>query len=216
MSIIAVNVNDLIDKMFKAFGGLILLVFCLTFQEVRAQYSEEEYDDYIDDYSDHSRDMYSGFGREQSNDRKYKRSRREEELYNGGGHRYSSSGNENRGNPGLSAGSLSGKRNRAEIEAEEYDDDDVKPTRKSWGWFGNSGPQADKRPGEEPSLTGNGDPYQDNRPGEPGGGKDAEGPPPPPDEPDVPVDSAIPLLLAAGIGLAAFRFYSSKKRAINF
>lgn len=189
----------------------ILLVYVflmgigIGFAQTSPVYDESEYDgeyDYNNDYYTNSTAIED---RERRNER-YRKSYREEELYNGrykkhqnddsysGGFSvttYSMGGSSESGSS--STGSISqynSKNNRKHDFRDVGNEQDGTKPNKNDGLFSADGTS---NPGDDPD-TGD------------GGGGGIEGtPPPPPDEPDVPVNTAIPGLALAGLLLVGFK-----------
>lgn len=209
-------------------GHLIIIAMLLglfSAGSVHAQttgygYDEEEYDgtyDYDFDYDPYSTDEVRKYYRTEKEHDKYKRSVRDEELYNG---RYRKGVDNTPKSSGAGWGTI-GWKNSKESAADAGNSNDNAKARTPGlldRLFGTDGENKNTNPemftpdgsvaggsaGDEPGKgSANGDDNNDF------------GPPPPPDEPDVPVDTAIPLLIAGGILIASFRLYKKKNASFE-
>lgn len=193
-----------------------MLVLGIT--PVVAQHYEQDYEDEEDyDYSqnNYNNNYYEKYSEEEykrRNERFYKRSYREEDLYNGGYR--SRTYNENQtSTPGGGWGLFNfGKKNGS-----NDNNDPSAPTNPKFNRYDGiengvgQGPNSGK-------AEGFNEPTQHFEPGKgqvtPGNDGDAKTVPPPPDEPDVPVDTAIPLLIALGICIVSFKTILNKKASV--
>ncbi len=197
------------------FSLFVLFMLVLGTTSVVAQQYEQDYEDEEDydysqnNYNNNYYEKYSEQEYKRRNERFYKRSYREEDLYNGGYR--SRTYNENQtSTPGGGWGLFSfGKKNNG-----TNDESPSAPSNPRFNRYDGiengvgQGPNSGK-------AEGFNEPTQHFEPGKgqvtPGGDGDSKTVPPPPDEPDVPVDTAIPLLIAFAIGIVSFRTILHKK-----
>ncbi|MFN9110721.1 MAG: hypothetical protein ACK5XN_11695 [Bacteroidota bacterium] len=194
----------------------VCLVFAST--EAKAQDYEQdydyEYDEYYEEENDYNNNYYERYSANEyarRQQRQYKRAAREEELYNGGYRRRSGSSDQ-----GGAAGGIGGfwglgrpgsnnNTEKAPVEKEKFDHNNLDDA-------------SDKDPSE------NNDGLRDvNGAGtgsgtdQPGSGDDEPkheetGPPTVPTDPDIPIDTAVPYLLAMGLGFFAFKLHQFKQQ----
>lgn len=198
------------------FSGLFLLA---TGTPVNAQqyqeYDESDYDgtyDYDDLSGSNYDDAYSTYFRSTEGSKRYRGHAREEELYNGGYRKYIKEDlSKKQDNWGISGIGFRKKNPGSADQTAPDVSNPGKPGVNNW-YQGTDGINKNRNPemfNADGTVSGN----DNDEPGKgtAGGGDNNEfGPPPPPDEPDVPVDTAIPLLIAGGILIASFRFYITK------
>lgn len=187
---------------------LAFLFALLAYVPANAQTEYDEYDDYYEDSYESDDSYYNYDNRDKvKEEQKYRRSVREDQLYNGHYKRssdYQASwgtefrfGGINVRESGSSSGNIQ-KFNRGSDPSGSGYNTSSGPDR---------GTQANQG-GDGPIGTSTFDPNE-GKPTDDDG--DQKTPPPPPDEPDVPVDTAIPFLIVAGIGLAGLKLYTNKK-----
>ncbi|MES2690520.1 MAG: hypothetical protein V4658_08960 [Bacteroidota bacterium] len=189
-------------------GVVSFILALLAYNPVNAQteYDESDYSDYTESaYSTENPYQKYNYSYKRKQEERYKKTSREEDLYNGRyqnhqeSHSYWSSGGVgNLGGKKSGTGHQPGGRNTDRslkdpftVVQERDRNTDADPA--------NDKPVNLDNPGKSTGI----------------GEGNNEGPPPPPDEPDVPVDTAIPFLIVAGIGLAGFKFYIQKRASVN-
>lgn len=172
-----------------------------------SDYSEDDESDYSESNYNSYYDRYSEAEYKKSNERYYKKSYREEDLYNGG-YRNRNYNDNNSNGSSVAGWSLFNTNKKSNQNANNAPNNEPK----NWNRYDG----IENGVGEAKNPKGN---TFSETPGtfEPGKGQEKPGDdedsktPPPPDEPDVPVDTAIPFLLIAGILLVIFNFLPNKK-----
>ncbi len=215
-------------KISKTVKYIILSVLLTIANGAFAQYSEEygyNEDDYDGDYeyNSYNNNYYQRYSEDEYRKRQerfYKKSYEEEDLYNGGYRRKNYSSSESYyGVGGLNMGGVGSKAN---------------------SWFGGSSNNDLPEPikprnfngldNKEVGITDGIDRISDDAKGgvntssdpdkgvgeiNPGDDKKTETAPPPPDEPDIPVNTAIPFLIAAGLLIAGLKLNKYKNALAN-
>lgn len=201
------------------FVFILILVLFLNQGSLLAQDYEEEYDD--DDYgyttNSYNNEQYQKYTEQEykrRNDRFYKKSYKEEDLYNG---RYrSKENNDYNGANGLGGGgwnlwSTNKKDNSVSTPNSPYEAPKPKWNPKD----GIENGVGQNPNGKDHETFSGSDVFT---PGKGRANPNDSDPdskvPPPPDEPDVPVDTAIPLLISGAILLVSYRFISIKKASV--
>ncbi len=210
-------------KVYKTIKFIILFLLLVIADNAIAQYSgeydynEDEYDGSYE-YNHYNNNIYERYSEDEYRKRQerfYRKSYEEEDLYNGGYRRknYSSSDGYYNGN-GLGIGGLNGKSssrfggNNLPTPTKPKDRDlenkeiGIIDGIDKMGQDGKGGVSNSDNPGQG---RGEIDPKDD---------KKTEDAPPPPDEPDIPVDTAIPLLISGGIMLARFKLKKTKNALV--
>ena len=194
-----------------------LLVFSLT--SVFAQkgnyndYNEDEDYDYSENnYNNDYYERYSEAEYKRRNERFYKKSYREEDLYNGGYRNRNYSDNNPNGS-GVGGWSLFNFNKKNTNDAtNDIPDNEPKKFNRYDGIENGVGEAKDPKGNTFSETPGNFEPGKGQE--KPGDDQDSKTVPPPPDEPDVPVDTAIPFLIIAGILLATLKFIPNKKASV--
>jgi hypothetical protein len=214
-------------KMKLLFKSVILTILLITTNVVMAQQSDDygyNEDDYDGDYEYNSyNNSYYQRGTEDEyrkrQERFYKKSYEEEDLYNGGYRRKNYSSSESYyGIGGLNMGGINA---RSKSWFGGNDDDENTPIVKQRNIDGLDNREVGIIEGVD-RIGGDGkggvatkaDPNQ-GKEITPGDDKKTETAPPPPDEPDIPVDTAIPFLIAAGLLIATLKLNKIKNALVN-
>lgn len=202
---------------------LFILSVVLTFaNSAIAQYSEEygyNEDDYDGDYeyNSYNNNYYQRYSEDEYRKRQerfYKKSYEEEDLYNGGYRRKNYSSSESYyGVGGLNMGGIGSKSNSSWFGS---NNSDVPTKARNIDFFDTRAAKeidgidriSDDAKGGVANGTDTGKGVGEINPG---GDKKTEDAPPPPDEPDIPVDTAIPFLIATGLLIAKLKL---KKNAL--
>jgi hypothetical protein len=178
------------------------------------EYDESDYDGTYeyDDGSNYNNyeETYKSYFRSAEGSRRYRANAKEEELYNGGYRKYMKE--DQSWKPESWSRSNIGAREKRSGNAESVPDvsQPGKPRNNGWYGAGSDGINHNRYPemfNADGTVSGNDDTGKGNADG---GDNQEFGPPPPPDEPDVPVDTAIPLLIMGGIIIASTRLYIRK------
>ena len=193
-----------------------ILVFSLT--QLFAQKSNNDYsedDDYEYSENNYNNDYYERYSEaeyKRRNERFYKKSYREEDLYNGG-YRNRNYSDNNPNSSGLGGWSLFNfnKKNTNDANTDIPYNEPKKFNRYD-GIENGVGETKDPKGQMFNETPGNFEPGKGQE--KPGDDQDSKTVPPPPDEPDVPVDTAIPFLIIAGLLLATIKFLPIKKASI--
>lgn len=178
-------------------------------------YNEDDYDGEYE-YNSYNNNYYQRYSEDEYRKRQerfYKKSYEEEDLYNGGYRRknYSSSesyygvGGLNMGGIGSKGNSWFGGNNNdvpTPVKPRNFDPFDTKEVGIVDG--------VDRLADDAKGATTTNDPSKGVGEINPGDDKKTETAPPPPDEPDIPVDTAIPFLIAAGLMIAGFKLNKIK------
>lgn len=178
-------------------------------------YNEDDYDGEYE-YNSYNNNYYQRYSEDEYRKRQerfYKKSYEEEDLYNGGYRRKNYSSSENYyGVGGLNMGGIGSKGNSwfggnnntpTPIKPRGFDGFDTKEV----GVIDGVDRISDDAKG---GVTTSTDPGKGVGEINPGDDKKTESAPPPPDEPDIPVDTAIPFLIAAGLMIAGFKLNKIK------
>jgi hypothetical protein len=179
-------------------------------------YSEDDYDGEYE-YNSYNNNYYQRYSEDEYRKRQerfYKKSYEEEDLYNGGYRRknYSSSesyygvGGLNMGGIGSKGNSWFGGNNIDVPTPTKPKNNDFFDTRETGVVDGIDRISDDAKGG----INKSGDPGKGVGEINPGDDKKTESAPPPPDEPDIPVDTAIPFLIAAGLMIAGLKLNKFK------
>lgn len=194
-----------------------LLVFSLTSAFAQKgnynDYSEDEDYDYSENnYNNDYYERYSEAEYKRRNERFYKKSYREEDLYNGGYRNRNYSDNNPNGS-GVGGWSLFNFNKKNTNDAtNDIPDNEPKKFNRYDGIENGVGEAKDPKGNTFSETPGNFEPGKGQE--KPGDDQDSKTVPPPPDEPDVPVDTAIPFLIIAGILLATLKFIPNKKASV--
>lgn len=210
------------------FKSVILAILLITTNAAKAQYSDDygyNEDDYDGDYEyDSYNNSYYQRGTEDEyrkrQGRFYKKSYNEDDLYNGGYRRNNYSSTESYyGVGGLNMGGIIGKSNS--WFGGENNNDNPTPTKPRNNDFfdtrevketdGIDRISDDAKGGVKTNM----DPGTGSGQVNPGDDRKTETAPPPPDEPDIPVDTAIPFLIAAGLLIATLKLNKIKNALVN-
>lgn len=194
---------------------VLILALFLNQGTLLAQDYEEEYDDEYEysgnEYNNEQYKRYSEQEYKRRNDKFYKKSYREEDLYNG---RYRSRSENETPTPTGTSGSWgiwgSDKKSNNMFGEPQQPNTPDKPKfnpNNPVSPIGIGSGNETKDAGKAVWGTGSGD----DKPGDDDPGEKV---PPPPDEPDVPVDTAIPLLITGAVLLVSYRFISIKKASV--
>lgn len=210
-------------KAFNTIKFIILSLLLVIAENAIAQYSgeydynEDDYDGNYEynNYNNNSYQRYSEDEYRRRQERFYKKSYEEEDLYNGGYRRKNYSSSENYyGFGGINMGGINSKSNP------RFGDDNIttpKETRNNdldnrevgvidgidkLGQDGKGGISNSTNPGEGRGEL------------DPKGDKKTEDAPPPPDEPDIPIDTAVPLLISGGLMLAGFKLKKTQNALV--
>lgn len=210
-------------KGFNTKKFIILSLLLVIADNAIAQYSGE-YDNNEDDYdgnyeynnyNNNSYQRYSEDEYRRRQERFYKKSYEEEDLYNGGYRKKNYSSSENYyGFGGINMGGINSKSNQ------RFGNDNIPKPKE---------PRNNDLDNREVGIIdgidklgqdGKGGISNSTNPGEgrgeidPKGDKKTEDAPPPPDEPDIPIDTAIPLLILGGLMLAGYKL-KKKQNALG-
>lgn len=207
-----------------------LLIFALLFLLTNVSmaqyadeygYNEDDYDGQYE-YNSYNNNYYQRYSEDEYRKRQerfYKKSYEEEDLYNGGYRRknYSSSesyygvGGLNMGGVGSKSNSWFGGNNNTDAptptKPRNFNAFDTKEVGIVDG--------IDRISDDAKDITTSKDPGLGRGEINPGDDKKTEGAPPPPDEPDIPVDTAIPFLIAAGLMIAGLKLNKFKNALVN-
>lgn len=184
-------------------------------------YNEDDYDGEYE-YNSYNNNYYQRYSEDEYRKRQerfYKKSYEEEDLYNGGYRRknYSSSesyygvGGLNMGGIGSKGNSWFGGNNNNVPTPTRPKNNDLFDTREVGVVDGIDRISDDAKGG----VTTSTDPGKGVGEINPGDDKKTETAPPPPDEPDIPVDTAIPFLIAAGLMIAGLNLNKFKNALVN-
>jgi len=213
-------------KVYKTIKFIILFLLLVIADNAIAQYSgeydynEDDYDGNYE-YNNYNNNTYQRYSEDEyrrRQERFYKKSYEEEDLYNGGYRRknYSSSeGYYGGGGIGIGIGGLNSKSN-----PRFGDDNIIKPKEPRNNDLDNR-EVGDIDGIDKLGQDGKGGISNSTNPGEgrgeldPKGDKKTEDAPPPPDEPDIPVNTAIPLLMLGGLMLAGFKLKKTQNALVN-
>jgi len=197
--------------------GICSICLVFAFTEARAQDYEQDYDYEYDEYNEEENDYnnnyyerYSANEYARRQQRQYKRAAREEELYNGGYRRRAGSNDQGGASVGIGGfwgwGRPGSNNNgvNAPVEKEKYDPNNLDDAADRDPRNNNDGVRDINGSG-----TGSGT-------DQPGSGDDEprheESAPTLPADPDIPIDTAVPYLLAMGLGLFAFKLHQFKQQ----
>jgi hypothetical protein len=210
-------------KAFNTIKFIILSLLLVIAENAIAQYSgeydynEDDYDGNYEynNYNNNSYQRYSEDEYRRRQERFYKKSYEEEDLYNGGYRRKNYSSSENYyGFGGINMGGINSKSNP------RFGDDNITKPKE---------PRNNDLDNREVGVIdgidklgqdGKGGISNSTNPGEgrgeldPKGDKKTEDAPPPPDEPDIPIDTAVPLLISGGLMLARFKLKKTKNALV--
>ncbi len=183
------------------------------------RYNEDDYDGEYE-YNNSYYERYSEDEYRKRQEKAYKKSYSEEELYNGGYRRKTGGSYENQNSygGGINLGGFSSSSKSSSNSWFGSNNSESTPTKPRNIQQFDTREVGDIRGIDK--LGGNGDGVVD-RNFNPIDGKETdpkqrkeEGIPPPPDEPDIPVDTAIPYLIAVGFILAALKITKFKKALV--
>lgn len=210
-------------KVYKTIKFIILFLLLVIADNAIAQYSgeydynEDEYDGSYE-YNHYNNNIYERYSEDEyrrRQERFYRKSYEEEDLYNGGYRRKNYSSSEGYyGGGGIGIGGLNKSSSKfggnnlptptkpidRDLESKEIG---VIDGIDKMGQDGKGGVSNTTNPGEGRGEI------------DPKGDKKTEDAPPPPDEPDIPVNTAIPLLVSGGIMLAGFKLKKTKNALVN-
>lgn len=208
------------------FKSVILAILLITTNVATAQYADDygyNEDDYDGDYEYNSyNNSYYQRGTEDEYRKRqelfYKKSYDEEDLYNGGYRRKNHSSTESYyGVGGLNIGGINSRSNSWFGGNDDAESTPLKPrnidgldNREAGISDGNDQLGGDGKGG----VTTKADPNQ-GKEITPGDDRKTETAPPPPDEPDIPVDTAIPFLIAAGLLIATLKLNKIKNALVS-
>ena len=213
-------------KAYKTIKFIVLILLLVITDNAIAQYSEESgynEDDYSNngsyEYNSYNNNYYQKYTEDEYRKRQerfYKKSYEEEDLYNGGYRRKNYSSSESYYNGGgLGIGGLNSKSTSrfggnnipTPIKPKDIDLDNrdvgIIVGIDKLGQDGKGGVSNSTNPGQGRGEI------------DPKGDKKTEDAPPPPDEPDIPINTAIPLLISGGLMLAGFKLNKIKNALVN-
>ncbi len=209
-------------KVYKTIKFIILFLLLVIADNAIAQYSgeydynEDEYDGSYE-YNHYNNNIYERYSEDEyrrRQERFYRKSYEEEDLYNGGYRRKNYSSSEGYyGGGGIGIGGLNKSSSKfggnnlltptkpidRDLESKEIG---VIDGIDKMGQDGKGGVSNSTNPGEGRGEI------------DPKGDKKTEDAPPPPDEPDIPVNTAIPILVSGGIMLAGFKLKKTKNALV--
>ena len=177
-------------------------------------YNEDDYDGEYE-YNSYNNNYYQRYSEDEYRKRQerfYKKSYEEEDLYNGGYRRKNYSSSESYyGVGGLNMGGIGSKGNswfggnNSDVPTPTKPRTDFFDTREVGEIDG-----IDRLSNDAKGVNTNTEPGKGVGEINPGDDKKTESAPPPPDEPDIPVDTAIPFLISAGLMIAGFKLNKIK------
>ncbi len=212
--------------MKPAFKFLIFTILSILTNISVAQYADDygyDENDYDGDYeyNSYNNNYYQRYSEDEYRKRQerfYKKSYEEEDLYNGGYRRknYSTSesyygvGGLNMGGIGTKSNSWFGGNDNSTQAPLKPRSNDFFDTREV-GEIDDIDRVSNDAKGGVNTSTDPGGKGEIN----PGDDKKTETAPPPPDEPDIPVDTAIPFLIASGLMIAGLKLSKFKNALVN-
>jgi hypothetical protein len=177
------------------------------------QYSEEEEYDYSENnYNNDYYERYSEAEYKRRNERFYKKSYKEEDLYNGGYRNRNYADNNTNGSSVGGWTLFNFNKNNSNQPTNDIPDNEPKKFNRYDGIENGVSEVKDPKGSIFNEASGSFEPGKGQE--KPGDDEDSKTVPPPPDEPDVPVDTAIPFLILAGVLLVILKNSPNKKAMV--